>query len=344
MKRLFYFVVTTTFLLACNNTPKDFLTLSGQITNKNSDSLVIGGMQTKNGEPYRFKKTIKVNEDGSFSDTLKIQAGHFNLFDGKEYAFLYLKNGADVHITLDTKEFDETIAFKGDGALENSFLAISGLKQEQFYSSLDSFLAAPQESFDAKINDYINDFDKRISNTALDTAFVSSQKKGIEQFQKRMNKMREQKMYVTTKLAKGTISPTFENYENFNGGTTSLQDLKDKYVYIDLWATWCQPCKAEIPHLQKIEKQFHDKNISFVSISIDDKKDYQTWKKMVTDKELTGIQLFADNAWKSKFAEEYMVKSIPRFLLIDKEGKIVNADAPRPSEPKLVELLNTLDI
>jgi thiol-disulfide isomerase/thioredoxin len=46
-------------------------------------------------------------------------------------------------------------------------------------------------------------------------------------------------------------------------------------VYIDVWATWCGPCKAEIPHLKEIEAQYHDKNIAFVSISVDNRPDYK---------------------------------------------------------------------
>ena len=67
-------------------------------------------------------------------------------------------------------------------------------------------------------------------------------------------------------LPKGAPSPSFVDYENYNGGKTSLADLKGKYVYIDVWATWCGPCKAEIPSLKKIEKEYHGKNIAFVSV------------------------------------------------------------------------------
>ena len=55
-----------------------------------------------------------------------------------------------------------------------------------------------------------------------------------------------------------------------------------------MWATWCNPCKKEIPFLQKVEKQYHGKNIEFVSISVDQEKDHDTWKKMVADKNLSG--------------------------------------------------------
>ncbi|MFK7750020.1 MAG: TlpA family protein disulfide reductase [Kordia sp.] len=145
------------------------------------------------------------------------------------------------------------------------------------------------------------------------------------------------------KLVKGKNSPAFD-YENHKGGKTSLADLEGKYVYIDVWATWCGPCIGEIPSLKKVEKKYHNKNIEFVSISIDQKDAYKTWKKMVKNKELGGIQLMADDAWKSKFVTDYAIEGIPRFILIDPKGKIVNADAPRPSNPELIELFNELKI
>ncbi len=135
-------------------------------------------------------------------------------------------------------------------------------------------------------------------------------------------------------ITAGSPSPIF-NYENHKGGTTALTDLKGKYVYIDVWATWCGPCLREIPSLLQVEKDYHGKNIQFVSISIDEPKDYDKWKAMVTEKELGGIQLMADNNWKSKFVEEYAILGIPRFILIDPQGNIVSADAPRPSDPEL---------
>lgn len=145
-------------------------------------------------------------------------------------------------------------------------------------------------------------------------------------------------------LVKGNESPVFSNYENHQGGTTSLSDLKGKYVYIDVWATWCAPCKAEIPYLKKIEEQYHNKNIEFVSISVDRKQQYDIWKSMVKDKELGGIQLFADNSWSSQFVIDYNIEGIPRFILIDPNGKIVSASAPRPSDPELLKVFEGLDL
>jgi len=143
-------------------------------------------------------------------------------------------------------------------------------------------------------------------------------------------------------VANGKPSPKFTDYENHAGGTLSLDELKGKYVYIDVWATWCGPCLAEIPALQQIEKDFEGKNIHFLSVSIDEEKDYEKWKTMVTEKSLGGIQVLADNAWNSTFITDYSIRGIPRFILLDPQGNIVTANAPRPSDAKLRTLLNKL--
>ena len=145
-------------------------------------------------------------------------------------------------------------------------------------------------------------------------------------------------------VAKGEPSPKFENYENFAGGTTSLDDLKGKFVYVDVWATWCGPCKREIPFLKELEGKYRGKNIEFVSVSVDKAADHDKWQKMVKEKELKGIQLFSDKDWDSDFVKGYLIKGIPRFILIDPNGNIVNSNAPRPSDSKLIDLFNELKI
>lgn len=145
-------------------------------------------------------------------------------------------------------------------------------------------------------------------------------------------------------LERGNPSPKFVDYENYNGGTSSLDDFKGKYVYIDVWATWCGPCLAEIPSLKKIEEQYRGKNIEIISISVDQPNAYDKWREMIAEKELAGVQLLADNNFKSDFVQGYLINGIPRFILIDPEGNIVESNAPRPSNPKLVELFNELNI
>lgn len=147
-----------------------------------------------------------------------------------------------------------------------------------------------------------------------------------------------------SKTDKGNPSPVFKDYIKYGGGKASLSDFKGKYVYIDFWATWCGACIQEFPHLKEIEKEYHGKNIVFVGISLDKSNIKAKWEKLIEKKGLEGIQLLADNALESKFATDYNIQTIPRFILIDPNGNIVDANAPRPSEPELKELLNSLPL
>ena len=340
-KLLILFAIAALASCKTEEKPKDYVTFSGKITNPNSDSLVI--------QSRKFKKVIHLKEDGSFKDTLKIEPGMYFLFDGKESTQLYLKNGYDINLTLDTKEFDETIKYSGEGAENSNFLAENALLMEKLmtkdFSNLDEAgLTAEFDKIKTELENFIS------KNTAIDSSLAASMRKNIEPMLKSQKGYYMQIITLKKELPKGAVSPTFEKYENYKGGTTSLSDLKGKYVYVDVWATWCGPCKAEIPHLKKVEADYRDKNIAFVSISIDDDRSHkgswekanEDWRAMVKDKELGGIQLFAPKGWNSQFITDYRINGIPRFILIDPDGKIVTPDAPRPSNPKLREMLDDL--
>ncbi len=320
--------------------PKDYVTLSGKITNMKSDSLIVLNQNS-------FKKTIKVNPDGTFSDTLKVEPGLYIFHDGNESSRIFLKNGYDIKLTLDTNEFDETLNYTGEGSENSNYLAQHSLLQEKLFDNLDDVdetnLDSTFENVKTKLSEFYN------SNKDIDTMITNSLKKDLDPM------MNSYKGYFADKIAfkkefpKGAPSPTFVGYENYKGGTTSLADLKGKYVYVDVWATWCGPCKVEIPSLKKVEHEYEGKNIQFVSISVDDARRSgggsldvakEKWRAMIAEKELGGIQLFSDNNWNSDFVKNYKINGIPRFILIDPNGNIVDADAPRPSSDKLIELFN----
>ena len=118
-----------------------------------------------------------------------------------------------------------------------------------------------------------------------------------------------------------------------DGSTVSLNQLieNDNITILNFWATWCGPCLAQIPYLKELEEKYRSKEVAFVSLSIDQLKDSTKWKKMIVDKELEGIQIIADNAWRSAFVKDYLIEGIPRFILIDQSGNIISPNAPRPA-------------
>ncbi len=126
-----------------------------------------------------------------------------------------------------------------------------------------------------------------------------------------------------------------------DGTKVSLGDFKGKVVLVDVWATWCGPCIAEIPHLKKLEEEMAGKDVVFISYSIDEMKDLAKWKDFVTAKKLGGVQLIGDAGFKSPVCTAYKITSIPRFMVFDKNGRIVSVAAPRPSSPDLKTLLES---
>lgn len=129
------------------------------------------------------------------------------------------------------------------------------------------------------------------------------------------------------------------SYPDKDGKTVTMASLKGKVVVVDVWATWCGPCKAEIPHLKKLEEEMKGKDVAIISLSTDAPKDKEKWLKMIEDENLGGTQLFAGGPG-NEFSQYYKVNTIPRFLVFDRKGKIVSVDSPRPSNPELKKLLD----
>lgn len=134
-------------------------------------------------------------------------------------------------------------------------------------------------------------------------------------------------------LAPGQPAPGF-TLTSIDGKEYSLSDFRGQLVYLDFWASWCGPCRREIPHLKKLKEAYKGKPIAIIAISIDD--DMAAWEKMVKDQELGGYQLHAEKAWLSDAAQQYQVYGVPTFVLIDGEGKIIEYPATRPSDPETV--------
>ncbi|MDV7187240.1 TlpA disulfide reductase family protein [Lutibacter sp. TH_r2] len=458
MKRIMFFIALMLVVSCKKETAVEYAIISGKIINKSAEDLTV-----ISSDRY-FKQVIKVNEDGSFLDTLKVEPNKYILYQGRNGVELFIENGSSIKVDFDAENMDSTLVITGKGSEISNYLLLKNKRVKEiigngpeiykkneadykatrieaknaaiellnstsniseafkakelrninydYISNLTIFERyhahyAQDKDFKAsenlladveKVTDFNNEEDfmfsqgyKNMVNThyreaasklietdsiSEDIAFLVAVSKAenekiknqllfddvkygitytenLEDYYKLYmdnSSNNEHKAKITESynklktVAKGQPSPKFVDYENFNGGTTSLDDFKGKYVYIDVWATWCGPCKREIPSLKELEKKYHGKNIEFISISVDKAKDHETWKKMVTDLELKGVQLFADKDWESDFVKDYLIKGIPRFILIDTEGNIINSNAKRPSDSKLINDLNKLNI
>ncbi len=169
----------------------------------------------------------------------------------------------------------------------------------------------------------------------------------LEQFNKEYGKYiltLSQKRRINDLTAKLTQGDQGSNTLDFSGTDVtgkkvSLSDFKGKVVVVDVWATWCGPCRKEIPALKTLEKEYHNKDVVFLSVSLDEIKDKQKWIDFVKQEALTGVQIFGGNGLASDVAKLYNIKGIPRFMVFAKSGKIVTDNAPRPTNPSLKNMI-----
>ncbi len=137
--------------------------------------------------------------------------------------------------------------------------------------------------------------------------------------------------------AKGKAFPALAKIVDANGKAVDFSQFHGSYVYIDLWASWCVPCVKEIPYLQELEKALENSPVQFVSISLD--RDEAAWKKKMQDLNVHGNQFISKD---EVLAETFDVRGIPRFLLFDKDGNVIDSNATRPSDPQTLETLKSL--
>lgn len=152
-----------------------------------------------------------------------------------------------------------------------------------------------------------------------------------------MKKSMDELVLKWQRIQVGSPSPDF-NATDVNGKEYGLADFKGKYVYIDIWASWCGPCKKEAPYLKELEDLYKEKDIYIVSLSCDSDRD--AWEKQVTEENKEGIQIILEP--NSTFLEDYMIIGIPHFLMLDSEGKIINAEMSRPSSPETKVYIDSL--
>ncbi len=135
-------------------------------------------------------------------------------------------------------------------------------------------------------------------------------------------------------LGRGRPAPDFITTA-LNKDTFSLKDFHGKYVVIDVWATWCGPCRVQSPSFEMLADQYTSPSVSFVALSIDDSK--WAWQSEANEKSLRVMQLHVND--KNIFGQAYGIEYIPRYILLGPDGKIINAQMPEPNNRLFEEIL-----
>ena len=132
------------------------------------------------------------------------------------------------------------------------------------------------------------------------------------------------------------------NDAKYSGATLDgiLKKYKGQVIYLDFWASWCGPCKREMPYSQELKKKLAGQDVAFVYMSTD--KNATKWKEMVDQMDITGEHYRLNQSIKQEVFERFNLQYIPRYILINKEGKVADDNAKRPSDPLVANDIDKL--
>lgn len=134
--------------------------------------------------------------------------------------------------------------------------------------------------------------------------------------------------------------------QNLSGMSSTLNELLDRHcgklLYIDFWASWCAPCKAELPYSLRLQEKYKGKDIVFVYLAWNDTA--EKWRNISQKMGLDGRNVenyLITNSKMSSFISDLSITDVPRYMLYGKNGDIINANAPRPSSEEIITLINS---
>lgn len=237
-------------------------------------------------------------------------------------------------------------------SLSNQYNA--AMADETMTESLDAELKSAYEKVDeeSKVLNY-NFIKSNVDNELGQYLFMTSysmfnpdqQKEILDMTDDEYKSKKNIKRIVDRLEAMGNVAEGKEfvdfTMKNPKGEYVSLSDYvgKDKYVFVDFWASWCGPCRDEMPNVVNAYNKYKNKGFEIVGVSLD--KDEDKWNQGIKDLNMTWPQMSDLKLWESEVVGLYAIQSIPHTVLLDKEGKIIAKNLRGEElDAKLAELLN----
>ncbi len=249
------------------------------------------------------------NED--LNDVASAMSSNFGAYV-KEYAsHVFSKRFGAKYLIKDemTFNFDQPPGLFKDVMLCNKFYV--------FIKAKDLDLLAP----------YMDRFAENIGQSALKQTIIDAYAEAVE----------KQKNLALPTQAHINAAPVTEADSIFN---RIVSKYAGKVVYVDLWGTWCAPCRAQMPYAAKLHDQYKGKDVVFLYLGVLSQP--KAWKAMIADLKIKGEHYLLNNNDYNAIAGKFHISGIPRYLLINQRGQVVFEQAKRPDDALLKDDINAL--
>jgi thiol-disulfide isomerase/thioredoxin len=297
------------------------------------DSLV----QVRHEQLNKFKSQLTADEFGILDYQNKARAYSFLMFYGrivKRYSpdndfFSFISNIDNESIY--SKSLPDNILYKYEimilkekESIENIDVFLKFIETQTTTIDLQDFLKAMYLKSVIEHPSYWRRHENLFTTNTIKDAF---KRESTNKYSYLINRA-SNSFYASQKGVKGYDFAAFK----LDGTELKLSDLKGKIVVIDTWATWCGPCIDQRPNMIELAKKYKDNpGVVFLMVSVDNS--VARWKKYVTRTNGNGygIEVNIPDGMNGEFGDKYLIKAIPKYILLDKEGIIIDSNLPDPS-------------
>ena len=259
---------------------------------------------------------------------------------GNEIARLWLAPGDNLTLTLDARQFDETLRFTGRGSRVNNYRAAEVLDQERQQRQYRQTLAGVEATFLAWLaatrhRDLVRLTTAFPRPTSLEKPFVDYQRSELYFLRYQGWERHWPSDHLTRP---GMAAPVFRA-QNQRGQVLDLVSLRGKVVYVDFWASWCGFCLVEAPAARALHAALADRaaEVAFLNVSTDD--NWDKWQCALEKHGIEGLNVVSPDSGRASAGIAYLLPSLPRYVLIGPDGRILDGDAPRPSSGRVEALI-----